>query len=259
MRIFHTQMTPGLELKGDATSIGRGSNHSLLQTGAIGGKDSTLKQTAKVRPFSSQSKWSIMIKNLSQGLEFMDKQNSNLHEMEQALIQWRDTPACSKSSGGHSCTPETLLYLQVILNLSREKMFNHPLFGSGFEQPIRIHLNLKGERFIQEVPVVPLLSKPGFCALSHSGGGSRRPSDTLFDSCETEFVNSLLEVNQNLEGLKHKLRTIQESYPSSMRTKPLPVSGTEVLTPVSSRVSRFMNWAGRLMKAQRVTPAYSTE
>ena len=131
------------------------------------------------RSFSAKSKWSVMIKNLKQGLEFMNKQNSNLNEMEQALARWRMSPEATKPYDELSFSAEAFLYLQTILTLSEEKMFNHPLFGCGVETPIRIHLNLKGKRFIQEVPVVPLLCQPGFSALAHSGGGIRRPSESL--------------------------------------------------------------------------------
>ena len=117
-----------------------------------------------------------MIKNLKQGLEFMNKQNSNPNEMEQALARWRMSPEATKPYDELSFSPETFLYLQTILTLSEEKMFNHPLFGSGFETPIRIHLNLKGERFIQEVPVVPLL-EPAWLLRTCSFG--RRDASTV--------------------------------------------------------------------------------
>ena len=141
MRTFHTQNHSGLELQGDVSSIGRGSSPPLLQTGIL-----EHKKTCHVnhdRSFSAKSKWSVMIKNLKQGLEFMNKQNSNLNEMEQALARWRMSPEATKPYDELSFSAEAFLYLQTILTLSEEKMFNHPLFGCGVETPIRIHLNLK--------------------------------------------------------------------------------------------------------------------
>ena len=186
MRTFHTHNQFGLELKGDTASIGRGGSHPLLQAGMPVKTGSGPVPGENNRPFSCQSKWSVMLKNLSHGLEFMERQNSNLNKMEKTLCHWRNTLPCDSTSGEESFLPETFLCLQTILGLSEEKLFNHPLFGSGFETPIRIHLNLKGERFVQEIPVVPLLNQPGFCALAHSGASSSRPTDGLFDTCEID-------------------------------------------------------------------------
>ena len=254
MRTFHTKHHSGLELKGDASPIGRGSSPPLLQAGILDQKKTSHGKHG--RSFSSQSKWSVMIKNLKQGLEFMNKQNSNLHEMEQTLARWRMSPETTKSNDKLSFSPETFLYLQTILTLSEEKMFNHPLFGSGFENPIRIHLNLKGERFIQEVPVVPLLNQPGFCALAHSGGGVRRPSERLFDSCQLEFMNALLSLNQNLDGMKRQLDEIEKSHPNSSLGLALAESRRESSTPSSSGFSRILKWAGRFLKAPKATASY---
>ena len=254
MRTFHTKHHTGLELQGDVSSIGRGSSPPLLQSGIL-----DQHKTSPVnhdRSFSSQSKWSVMTRNLKQGLEFMNKQNSNLQEMEQTLARWRMSPETTKSNDKLSFSPETFLYLQTILTLSEEKMFNHPLFGSGFETPIRIHLNLRGERFIQEVPVVPLLNQPGFCALAHSGGGVRRPSERLFDSCQLEFMNALLSLNQNLDGMKRQLNEIEKSHSSSSLRLALVDKSTKSSPRARSGVSRILKWASRFLKAPKITPSY---
>ena len=257
MRTFHTHNQSGLELKGDTASIGRVSSHPLLQAGKLVKHGSEAVLGEKNRPFSCQSKWSVMLKNLSNGLEFMERQNSNLNEMEKNLSHWRNSLPSNSTSGGKPFLPETFLWLQTILALSEEKLFNHPLFGSGFETPIRIHLNLKGERFVQEVPVVPLLNQPGFCALAHSGVSSTRPSDGLFDTCEMEFLNALLVVDRNLEGLRRQLRTIEEGHPRA--TLDTPLYGTkkqESSSPSSSGVSRFMNWVNRCIKPWKDAQVY---
>ena len=258
MRTFHTKHHSGLELKGDTASIGRGSSHSLLQTGipsknVVGGTN-----LEKAKTYSCRTKWHAMIKNLNQGLEFMSKQNSNLNEMERALSRWRDMPADSNKTREFSFIPETFLYLQTITALSEECMFNHPLFGSGYETPIRIHLNLKGERFIQEVPVVPLLSQPGFQALAHSGGGTRRPSDTLFDTCGLEFVTLLLTLSKNIDGMKRQLRRVEECNPVSTLGNSIPESKSETALTSSPQQSRFLNWANWILRPLRSVPVLST-
>jgi len=249
MRTFHTQNQSELELKGDAASIGRGCSHPLLQAGKLVKPGSSHVPGEMNRPFSCQSKWSIMLKNLNRGLEFMERQNSNLNEMEKTLFYWRNSLDRGRATGVKSFAPETVLCLQTILGLSEEKLFNHPLFGSGFETPIRIHLNLKGERSVQEIPVVPLLSKPGFCALAHSGISTSQPSEGLFDTCEMEFMNALLVVDRNLGGLRRQLRVIEEGHP--LPTRDIPLSGIperESPSPVTSGFNRFMNWVIRSIK-----------
>jgi len=258
MRTFHTKQHFGLEHKGETISIGRGSNHSLLQSGIPGKNITGGTKLEKTKPYSCRSKWHAMIKNLNQGLEFMIKQNSNLNEMERALSRWRDTPLNSKKTGDFSFAPETFLYLQTILSLSEERMFNQPLFGSGYETPIRIHLNLKGERFIQEVPVVPLLSQPGFQALAHSGWDSRRPSDRLFDSCGLEFVNSLLALNKNIDGMKRQLRLVEECNPSSTLGHSIPESKSETEHAATPQFSRFLNLANWILRPLRSVPTLSS-
>ena len=258
MRTFHTKHHSGLELKGDAASIGRGSSHSLLQTGIPSKNVAGGTNPEKPKTYSCRTKWHAMIKNLNQGLEFMGKQNSNLNEMERALSRWRDTPLSSKKTGEFSFVPETFLYLQTITALSEDCMFNHPLFGSGYETPIRIHLNLKGERFIQEVPVVPLLSQPGFQALAHSGGGSRRPSDTLFDTCGLEFVTLLLTLNKNIDGMKSQLRLVEDFNPISALGNSVCKTRNEVSPAPPPQSSRFLNWANWILRPLRSVRALST-
>jgi hypothetical protein len=257
MRTFHTHNHSGLELKGDTVSIGRGSSHPLLHAGKLVKHGPSSVPGEKNRPFYCQSKWSIMLKNLNHGLEFMERQNSNLNEMDKTLSHWRNSLPSDRVSGGKSFSPETFLCLQTILGLSEEKLFNHTLFGCGFESPIRIHLNLKGERSVQEIPVVPLLNQPGFCALAHSGRSSRRPSVGLFDRCEMEFVNALLVVNRNLEGLRRQLRSIEESQPMGALGNPLPRNPKrESPSPGSSGFNRFMDWVNRCIKPWKATPVY---
>lgn len=258
MRSFHIKQHSGMELKGDSPSIGRGSSHSLLQTGTLCELSAPSLQPLVAKTFSCKSKWHAMIKNLNQGLEFMGKQNSNLNEMERTLSRWRETPLNPKKTGDFSFAPETFLYLQTILSLAEENMFNHPLFGSGYETPIRIHLNLKGERFIQEVPVVPLLNQPGFQALAHSGSGSSRPSDVLFDSCGMEFLNSLLVLNKNIESMKRQLNLIEDCNPSSFLGVPTSEPNTEKTPTTSPRFSRFLNWANSLIKPLKTQTAFSS-
>ena len=151
--------------------------------------------------------------------------------MDRLIRLWRGSLSHQVNNLELSLPPETLLYLQTILRLSEEKLFNHSLFGSGAEPPIRIHLILGGKRFVQKVPVIPLLNKPGFQGLVYSGRSRRSPTRGHFDSCQTEFMNALLEVGKNLDGLRREYRRMSDESSSVMKISPpvCPSSETIVL------------------------------
>ena len=175
--------------------------------------------------------------------------------MENSLRLWRGSLENRDERADQISFPETALYLQTILRLSEEKLFNHPLFGSGVEPPIRIHLILRGQRFTQEVSVNPLLNKPGFCALVHSGRGSSPPSVTHFDTCETEFLNALLQVGQNGDEITRQMTRIEESSSDTLsfsRVRPNLRSSADVST-----LPRYLHWISKLFKTWRRTQAYA--
>jgi hypothetical protein len=253
MRNLHTSSHSGLEFNGDTSSIGRGSTLNQLQAGKFKDAVASATQGNSNRSFSHESKWSVMLNNLRLGMNFIDKQNSNLHEMENSLRLWRGSLESRAERAAQSFFPETALYLQSILRLSEEKLFNHPLFGSGVEPPIRIHLVLRGERFAQEVSVNPLLNKPGFCALVHSGMGASPPSFTHFDSCETEFLNALLQVRQNGDEITRQMTRIEESSTSSLsfhKVHPNPGPSANNMP-----LPRLLQWVSKLIKPWRRTQA----
>ena len=257
MRNLHTYNSSGLEFEGGAPSIGRGSTLNQLQAGKFKDTAHGAKQGNAKRSFSDESKWSVMLNNLRQGMQFIEKQNSNLHEMENSLRLWRGSVLDRGKSTERFFIPETALYLQTILRLSEEKLFNHPLFGSGVESPIRIHLAMRGERFVQEIPVIPLLNKPGFCALAYSGSGSSPPSTTHFNTCETEFLNALLQAEQNGDEVRRQMIKIEKLSTDTLtlsRVRPDFESSND--TDLTT-VPRYLYWISRILKPWRRTQAYA--
>lgn len=255
MRNLHTHNKSGLGLEGAVSPIGRGNTLNQLQAGNFKGTITSTKHGNTNRSFSHVNKWSVMLNNLRQGLQFIDKQNTNLHEMENSLRLWRGSIIDSDKSTTRTFIPETALYLQTILRLSEEKFFNQKLFGSGVETPIRIHLVLRGDRFAQEIPVVPLLNKPGFCALAHSGRGSSPPSAAHFNTCETEFLNALLQVEQQRDEVRQQITMIEESSSETLTfslVRPDPRSGANLTV-----LPRYLTWISKLFKSLRRTEAYA--
>ena len=253
MRNLHTHNDSGLELGGGASSIGRGNSPVQLQVGKLKGITANPEQLDSNRSFSPESKRAVMLRNLRQGMEFVDKQHANLHEMEHSLRFWRDGVRERDKPLDRTVVPETVLYLQTILRLSEEKLYHHPLFGSGVEQPIRIHLSMRGERFQQEIPVIPLHNRPGFCALAHSGSGRAPPSISHFDACETEFINALLSVEKVANEIRSNMTKIQE-FSNAMRPFPEAASPRPEINP---HLPKLVQWATRLVMPWRRSQAYA--
>ena len=255
MRNLHTHNNSGLGFEGAVSSIGRGNTLNQLQAGNFKGTITGTNHDNSNRSFSHLNKWSVMLNNLRQGLQFIDKQNTNLHEMEKSLRLWRGSILDNVKPTTRPFIPETALYLQTILRLSEEKLFNQQLFGSGVESPIRIHLLLRGERFAQEIPVVQLFNKPGFCALAHSGRGSSPPSVAHFNTCETEFLNALLQVEQQRDEVRRQITMIEESSSETLTfsiVRPVRSSGADLTV-----LPRYFNWISKLFKSLRRTEAYA--
>ena len=251
MRNLHTQNDFGLELGHGASSIGRGNSPSQLQVGKLNEITANPGQLDPNRSFSNENKRAVMLRNLRQGMEFVDKQHANLYEMEHSLRFWRD--GIRDKALDRTVPPETVLYLQTILRLSEEKLYHHPLFGSGVEQPIRIHLSMRGERFHQEIPVIPLHNRPGFCALAHSGSGRVPPSTSHFDACETEFLNALLTVEKVANEVRSNMTKIQE-FSNAMR--PLPEAASQ-RPEINPHLPKLLHWATKLVMPWRRTRAYA--
>ena len=251
MRNLHTHNDSGLELGDDTSSIGRGDSPNQFQVGKLKGINTSPEQLDPNRTFSHESKRAVMLRNLRQGMVFVDKQHANLLEMEQSLRFWRD--GIRDKPLDLAVPPETVLYLQTILRLSEEKLYHHPLFGSGVEIPIRIHLSMRGERFQQEIPVIPLHNRPGFCALAHSGSGREPPSSSHFDACETEFLNALLTVEKVANEVRSNMTKIEE-FSKTMR----PIPETSTLRPeIHPHLPKLVRWATKLVTPWRRSQAYA--
>ena len=251
MRNLHTHNNSDLELGDGTSSIGRGNSPNHLQVGKPKGILTNPEQPDPTRSFSHESKREVMLRNLRQGMKFVDKQHENLLEMEHSLRFWRD--GLSDKDLDRTVPPETVLFLQTILRLSEEKLYNHPLFGSGVEKPIRIHLSMRGERFQQEIPVIPLHNRPGFCALAHSGSGRAPPSSSHFDACETEFLNALLTVEKVANEVRVNMTKIQEF---SKAVRPFPEAGP-LRTQIYPHLPRLFHWATKLVMPWRRPQTYA--
>jgi hypothetical protein len=197
-----------------------------------------------------------MIQNLNSGLEYTRKQDANLNEMESFLRAWRGSLFARNVIHDTNLHAAGLLYLPGILKLSEEKLFGHPLFGNGIERPIQVHLKLFEARFVEEIPVLPLLIQPGFSALAHSGMASSPPSQEVFDLCEMEFLNGLLEINKAHRSLERQLSAISE-HQGKLKINHIPGSAGNSSRSLEQRSAfhRIINWFSKSIGSRTTVSA----
>ena len=149
--------------------------------------------------FSSQSRQSIMVKNLKHGVDYKTKQYEHLSSINDYL----NDIICMGNSRRDSNSSSWVIYMQAIASMSEANFLNFPLFGYGTEPPIRVHLVLKGTAQIFEFNVSKLLNRPHFKSLVHSGTGMAIPSSKLLHECLKETLDEQLDVSfERMEAKK---------------------------------------------------------
>ena len=256
MRNLHTQNCFSQDALHTPGSVQREMDPPASHLGESKNSDSSAVNNCVSHSFSNTSKLTTMIRNLNSGLAYTRKQDANLNEMESFLRAWRGS--LSPRNGIHDTDLNAvgLLYLPGILKLSEEKLFGHPLFGNGIESPIRVHLKLIEGRFVEEIPVLPLLIQPGFSAIAHSGRALSPPSKEVFDLCETEFLNGLLEINKAHRSLERQLSAIQE-HQGKLKTNHIPISAGNTSRSLEQRSAfhRIINWFSKSIGSRTTVSA----
>ena len=154
MRSFHTHTNCEASSLFGSDLIGRSTGQ--LVPSQIKKKALPTTNKAKRAGYSSRSKLEVMADNLRDGLQYVRKQTDNLEAMDQAVGLLREE--YRKKTNLHTSPvsrlrPEILLHHQALNNLSAETLFGHPLFGYGFENPIRIHLKLGSLTKAHSIPI----------------------------------------------------------------------------------------------------------
>lgn len=140
---------------------------------------------------SSQSRQSIMVKNLKHGVDYKTKQYQHLSSINDYL----NDIIFMGNSRRDSNSSSWVIYMQAIASMSEANFLNFPLFGYGTEPPIRVHLVLKGNTQNFEFNVSKLLNRPHFKSLVHSGTGMTIPSSKLLHECLKETLDEQLDVS----------------------------------------------------------------
>ena len=211
MRSFHTHTQSEASGSFGSDLIGRSTGQ--LVPSQIKKKALPTTNKAKRAGYSSRSKLEVMADNLRDGLQYVRKQTDNLEAMDQAVGLLREEYRRKTSLHTSSVSrlrPEILLHHQALNNLSAETLFGHPLFGYGFENPIRIHLKLGSLTKAHSIPISPLLSSHPHRALLASSRWMEPPGQGLFESLGVDLMNFLLTAKKEEDALDRQIQELLE-------------------------------------------------
>lgn len=227
MRSFHTH-TQG-EVPGSFGSDLIGRSTGQLVPSQIKKKAPPTTNISKRSGYSSRSKLEVMADNLRNGLQYVRKQTDNLEAIDQAVGLLREEYRRKTSLHTSSVSrlrPEILLHHQALNNLSAETLFGHPLFGYGFENPIRIHLKLGSLTKAHSIPISALLSSHPLRALLASSRWMEPPGQGLFESLGVDLMNFLLTAKKEEDALDRQIQELLE-YGHGRSRLPAPQNSSQ--------------------------------
>ena len=211
MRTFHTNTKGEVSgLLGDqigrSTSIPESSSPILMNDM----KKSSPLQKPKV--FSNRSRVSSMKENLRHGSMYLTNQIETIGKLDQAFSNLHKQ--CTLISGADGKIPQILLPSlehshNTIRTLSELSFMNHPLFGYGYENPIRIHLKIGSDEIIHPIPICPLLGAPVFQAMLISKSSTSPPSDSIFEESKALLINLMLNAQKEKTGIDKLMQRVE--------------------------------------------------
>ena len=211
MRSFHTHTQSEASGSFGSDLIGRSTGQ--LVPSQIKKKAPPATNMEKRAGYSSRSKLEVMADNLRDGLQYVRKQTDNLEAIDQAVRLLRKEYL--KKTSIHTLQasrlePEILIHHQALNHLSYETLFGHPLFGYGFENPIRIHLKLGSLIKAHSIPISALLSSHPLQALLASSRWMEPPGQGLFESLGVDLMNFLLTARKEEDALNTQMQELLE-------------------------------------------------
>ena len=171
-------------------------NNSLISLGVSSSHDKGIRSTQSGKVYSDVSRESVMINNLNHGINFKNEQNRVLCEINQNLSHIVSSPVSRQASADYGWK----LYLDSITHLTEKTYSNFPLFGHGFDPPIRVHLIKNGKKLTFEFTICTLLKSLPFQSLLYSSVSSNLPSKQLLDECAKSVLEEMLLVTKEKEN-----------------------------------------------------------
>ena len=212
MRTFHTNTSVcGYPHDISADSVGRPPDHAGFSHTQSAVHPKNPKKESYTRRFSMGTKTDAMLSNLHQCSDYISLQLDSLSKIEGLLGLQKSvlfTPDNPLTNSRERAAQLKIMH-SSLLSVIDLKYGNHPIFGYGYESPVRLHLVINGKRESHSLPVVPLLSKPGFKSFEITLGAGRDISTGLRESCLEEVLNLMMDVHKNevkLTALENKLK-----------------------------------------------------
>lgn len=193
-------------------------NHNL-DSGGSGVQIECQNQTSPMPPYSSQSRQTVMVKNLKLGIDYKTKQYDHLSSINDYL----NNIIRMSNSRKDSYSSSWVIYLQSIASISEATHLNFPLFGHGTEPPIRIHLILKGTAQSFEFHVSKLLNRPHFKSFVYSGASAGVPSCKILYNCLKETMDEQLKISferSKAESILEELEVLTINKAKLLSNKP---------------------------------------
>lgn len=193
-------------------------NHNL-DSGGSGVQIECQNQTSPMPPYSSQSRQTVMVKNLKLGIDYKTKQYDHLSSINDYL----NNIIRMSNSRKDSYSSSWVIYLQSIASISEATHLNFPLFGHGTEPPIRVHLILKGTAQTFEFHVSKLLNRPHFKSFVYSGASAGVPSCKILYNCLKETMDEQLKISferSKAESILEELEVLTINKAKLLSNKP---------------------------------------
>jgi len=198
----------------DSCGSALGRSHHPLNHPLVHNKTSSGLQKTNKSFLSQTTRFTKMSENLSNGLDFIYKQKSNLNLLSSFLSDLKkyNLSSDNNSESGYNLSR---FYSESLSNLVSEKFLGHPLFGYGFESPIKIQIYLDGLRTTLLVPIQPLLSETAFSSISLTLSLDQRLCPASYDEAQKEILNLLLDVEErkkHLSDFQKRLKDPQQDF-----------------------------------------------
>ena len=165
--------------------------------------------------YKESTKHHIMSQSLDDGIAYFHRQIKGL-SISEAIIRELVSSCNSQKDQSDAVNQiqSTGKFLwESLQTVSQETFKDHPLFGFGFESPLRLHLNLSGKRTTHLLPVVPLLEKPAYRSVGLTLGIDRVVDSNVCQESIQEILNLMLEVEKRKDELVHLSKAVRNRVP----------------------------------------------
>lgn len=242
MQNYHTRLNSTLELKSSAKES---SSRTIVPIGVSSPSSPAVllkPSISKGVSYSQKSKSDAMLGNLSHCSEYLQLQVNSMNEL---IRSTRLLGEQFRKVG--STTYEYLIFIQAISSVLKKEYNGFPLFDFGESSPLRVHLNLNGERSTYCINPLPLRGNPSVNSLICSTRASFPFSTDIINECQAVYIQSILDLQKEKNALQEIINKAtpslkmlnQKSNPDE--TKKKVVTGKSVKTVFCKLYNRLVS------------------